>query len=203
LHDCFVQSADGAIVIINLRQNLLPVNTIKVRDKEFEVYLNESEIQQRIAEIGDEMNEEYANKNPLFIGILNGSFMFASDLMKAVNVPSEIAFIRMASYKGMESTGAVKQVLGLQENVFGRHLVLIEDIVDSGLTMDQVIKFFQERGPKSIRVATLLLKPEKLEKDLKLDYVGFEIPEKFVVGYGLDYNGHGRNLKDIYQLKGA
>jgi len=203
LHDCFVQSADGAIVIINLRQNLLPVNTIKVRDKEFEVYLNESEIQQRIAEIGDEMNEEYANKNPLFIGILNGSFMFASDLMKAVNVPSEIAFIRMASYKGMESTGAVKQVLGLQENVFGRHLVLIEDIVDSGLTMDQVIRFFQERGPKSIRVATLLLKPEKLEKDLKLDYVGFEIPEKFVVGYGLDYNGHGRNLKDIYQLKGA
>lgn len=203
MHDCFVQSADGAIVIINLRQNLLPVNTIKVRDKEFEVYLNESEIQQRIAEIGDEMNEEYANKNPLFIGILNGSFMFASDLMKAVNVPSEIAFIRMASYKGMESTGAVKQVLGLQENVFGRHLVLIEDIVDSGLTMDQVIKFFQERGPKSIRVATLLLKPEKLEKDLKLDYVGFEIPEKFVVGYGLDYNGHGRNLKDIYQLKGA
>ncbi len=203
MHDCFVQSADGAIVIINLRQNLLPVNTIKVRDKEFEVYLNESEIQKRIAEIGDEMNEEYANKNPLFIGILNGSFMFASDLMKAVNVPSEIAFIRMASYKGMESTGAVKQVLGLQENVFGRHLVLIEDIVDSGLTMDQVIKFFQERGPKSIRVATLLLKPEKLEKDLKLDYVGFEIPEKFVVGYGLDYNGHGRNLKDIYQLKGA
>ena len=203
MHDCFVQSADGAIVIINLRQNLLPVNTIKVRDKEFEVYLNESEIQKRIAEIGDEMNEEYANKNPLFIGVLNGSFMFASDLMKAVNVPSEIAFIRMASYKGMESTGAVKQVLGLQENVFGRHLVLIEDIVDSGLTMDQVIKFFQERGPKSIRVATLLLKPEKLEKDLKLDYVGFEIPEKFVVGYGLDYNGHGRNLKDIYQLKGA
>ena len=203
MHDCFVQSADGATVIINLRQNLLPVNTIKVRDKEFEVYLNESEIQKRIAEIGDEMNEEYANKNPLFIGILNGSFMFASDLMKAVNVPSEIAFIRMASYKGMESTGAVKQVLGLQENVFGRHLVLIEDIVDSGLTMDQVIKFFQERGPKSIRVATLLLKPEKLEKDLKLDYVGFEIPEKFVVGYGLDYNGHGRNLKDIYQLKGA
>lgn len=203
MHDCFVQSADGAVVIINLRQNLLPVNTIKVREKEFEVYLDETKIQQRIAEIGEEINEEYANKNPLFIGILNGSFMFASDLMKAVNVPSEIAFIRMASYKGMESTGSVKQVLGLQENVFGRHLILIEDIVDSGLTMEQVIKFFQERGPKSIRVATLLLKPEKLEKDLKLDYVGFEIPEKFVVGYGLDYNGHGRNLKDIYQLKEA
>lgn len=186
-----------------MRQNLLPVNTIKVREKEFEVYLDETKIQQRIAEIGEEINEEYANKNPLFIGILNGSFMFASDLMKAVNVPSEIAFIRMASYKGMESSGAVKQVLGLQENVFGRHLILIEDIVDSGLTMEQVIKFFQERGSKSIRVATLLLKPEKLEKDLKLDYVGFEIPEKFVVGYGLDYNGHGRNLKDIYQLKEA
>lgn len=203
MHDCFVQSADGAIVIANLRQNLLPVETIKVRDKEFEVYLDETKIQQRIAEIAQDINEEYASKNPLFIGILNGSFMFASDLMKAVNVPSEIAFIRMASYKGMESTGNVKQVLGLQENVFGRHLILLEDIVDSGLTMDEVIKFFQERGPKSIRVATLLLKPEKLEKDLKLDYVGFEIPEKFVVGYGLDYNGHGRNLKDIYQLKEA
>ncbi len=203
MHDCFVQSADGAIVITNLRQNLLPVETIKVRDKEFEVYLDETKIQQRIAEIAQDINEEYGSKNPLFIGILNGSFMFASDLMKAVTVPSEIAFIRMASYKGMESTGNVKQVLGLQENVFGRHLILIEDIVDSGLTMDEVIKFFQERGPKSIRVATLLLKPEKLEKDLKLDYVGFEIPEKFVVGYGLDYNGHGRNLKDIYQLKEA
>lgn len=203
MYDCLIQSADGAVVIINLRQNLIPVNTIKVRDKEFEVYLDETKIQQRIAEIGEEINKEYTSKNPLFIGILNGSFMFASDLMKAVNVPSEIAFIRMASYKGMESTGAVKQVLGLQENVFGRHLILLEDIVDSGITMEQVIKFFQERGPKSIRIATLLLKPEKLEKDLKLDYVGFEIPEKFVVGYGLDYNGHGRNLKDIYQLKGA
>ena len=122
------------------------MDTIKVRDKEFEVYLSETKIQARITEIAQEINEEYAIKNPLFIGILNGSFMFASDLMKAVNVPSEIAFIRMASYKGMESTGAVKQVLGLQENVFGRHLVLIEDIVDSGLTMEQVIKFFQERG---------------------------------------------------------
>ncbi len=102
----------------------------------------------------------------------------------------------------MSSSGAPKQVLGLQENVFGRHLVLIEDIIDTGITMDQVIGFFHERGPKSIKVATLLVKPEKLEKDLKLDFVGFEIPEKFVVGYGLDYDGHGRNLKDIYQLKG-
>ena len=179
------------------------MDTVKIHDKEFEVFLSETKIQERIAEIAQELNEEYANKNPLFIGILNGSFMFASDLMKAVAVPSEITFIRMASYKGMESSGAVRQVLGLQENVFGRHLILIEDIVDSGLTMEEVIKFFQERGPKSIRIAALLLKPEKLEKDINIDYVGFEIPEKFVVGYGLDYNGHGRNLKDIYQLKGA
>ena len=178
------------------------LESIKVRDKEFEVYLKDSDIQQRVATIAEEINKEYKSKNPLFIGILNGSFMFASDLMKTVNIPSEIAFIRMSSYKGMSSSGAAKQVLGLQENVFGRHLILIEDIIDTGITMAQVINFFQERGPKSIKVATLLLKPEKLEKNLKLDFVGFEIPEKFVVGYGLDYDGHGRNLKDIYQLKG-
>ncbi|MFT6053679.1 MAG: hypoxanthine phosphoribosyltransferase [Roseivirga sp.] len=178
------------------------MESIKVRDKEFEVYLASSDIQQRVAAIAEEINKEYKTKNPLFIGILNGSFMFASDLMKSVNIPCEIAFIRMSSYQGMSSSGAPKQVLGLQENVFGRHLVLIEDIIDTGITMDQVIGFFHERGPKSIKVATLLVKPEKLEKDLKLDFVGFEIPEKFVVGYGLDYDGHGRNLKDIYQLKG-
>lgn len=164
-------------------------------------FITEAQIQERISELAARINEDYQGKNPLFIGILNGSFMFVSDLMKTVSIDCEVAFIRMSSYAGMESTGSVKQVLGLQDNVFGRHIVLLEDIVDSGLTMDQTVAFFEDRGPKSVEIATLLLKPDNLEKKLSLKYVGFEIPEKFVVGYGLDYDGHGRNLKDIYQLQ--
>ena len=177
------------------------MNSITVRDKDFVSFITEAEIQKRIDELAAKINEDYDDKNPLFIGILNGSFMFVSDLMKAVNIKCEVAFIRISSYAGMESTGNVKQVLGLQDNVFGRHIVLLEDIVDSGLTMDQTVTFFEDRGPKSVEIATLLFKPANLEKKLSLKYVGFEIPEKFVVGYGLDYDGHGRNLKDIYQLQ--
>lgn len=181
--------------------NLQIVSTITVRDKEFVSFISEDQIQNRVKELAASLTADYARKNPLFIGVLNGSFMFAADLMKNVSIPCEVAFIRMSSYSGMESTGNVKQVLGLQGNVFGRHIILLEDIVDSGLTMSDTLTFFEDRGPKSVEIATLLLKPEKLEKKLSLKYVGFEIPEKFVVGYGLDYEGHGRNLKDIYQLK--
>ena len=177
------------------------MSSITVRDKAFVSFITEAQIQERISELAARINEDYQGKNPLFIGILNGSFMFVSDLMKTVSIDCEVAFIRMSSYAGMESTGSVKQVLGLQDNVFGRHIVLLEDIVDSGLTMDQTVAFFEDRGPKSVEIATLLLKPDNLEKKLSLKYVGFEIPEKFVVGYGLDYDGHGRNLKDIYQLQ--
>lgn len=177
------------------------MNVITVRDKEFVSYLTEAQIQQRIAELAAELENDYKGKNPLFIGILNGSFMFTADLMKNLSIDCEVAFIRLSSYAGMESTGSVKQVLGLQDNVFGRHIVLLEDIVDSGLTMEQTVAFFEDRGPKSVEISSLLFKPDNLVKNIRLKYVGFEIPEKFVVGYGLDYNGHGRNLKDIYQLK--
>ncbi len=177
------------------------MNSITIRDKEFVSYLTEDQIQQRVKALAKELTADYKDKNPLFIGVLNGSFMFVADLMKALSIECEVAFIRLSSYTGMESSGSVKQVLGLQDNVFGRHIILLEDIVDSGLTMEQTLVFFEDRGPKSIEIATLLLKPESLEKELRLKYVGFEIPEKFVVGYGLDYDGHGRNLKDIYQLK--
>lgn len=177
------------------------MNSITVRDKEFVSYLTEDQIQQRVKALATELTADYKDKNPLFIGVLNGSFMFVADLMKELSIECEVAFIRLSSYTGMESTGNVKQVLGLQDNVFGRHIILLEDIVDSGLTMEQTLAFFEDRGPKSVEIATLLLKPESLEKELRLKYVGFEIPEKFVVGYGLDYDGHGRNLKDIYQLK--
>lgn len=177
------------------------MKSITVRDKEFVPYLKDAKIQKKIADLAQRLEEDYKGQNPLFIGVLNGSFMFVSDLMKNFSMDCEVTFIRLSSYSGMESTGSVKQVLGLRENVFGRHIILLEDIVDSGLTMEQTVAFFEDRGPKSIEIATLLFKPEALQKDIKLKYVGFEIPEKFVVGYGLDYDGHGRNLKDIYQLK--
>ncbi len=177
------------------------MNTVTVHDKEFVTFLDSDRIAARVIELAARMNADYKDKNPLLIGVLNGSFMFISDLMKALDIPCEISFIRLSSYEGMESSGSVRQVLGLQENVFGRHVVLVEDIVDSGLTMANTVTFFEERGPKSIEIATLLTKPECLEKDLDMKYVGFEIPPKFVVGYGLDYDGLGRNFKDIYQLK--
>ena len=179
------------------------MNSITVHDKEFVSFINAEKIAARVTELAAQMNTDYQGKNPLLIGVLNGSFMFVADLMKELNCDCEITFIRLSSYEGMESTGSVRQVLGLQENVFGRHVVLLEDIVDSGLTMANTVAFFEERGPKSIEIATLLVKPESLEKNLDMKYVGFEIPNKFVVGYGLDYDGHGRNLKDIYQLKEA
>ena len=177
------------------------MNQVTVHDKEFVSFIDSDRIAARITELAAQLNADYKDKNPLFIGVLNGSFMFLADLMKALNIECEITFIRLSSYEGMESSGSVRQVLGLQENVFGRHVVLVEDIVDSGLTMANTITFFEERGPKSIEIATLLVKPECLEKELDMKYVGFEIPPKFVVGYGLDYDGQGRNLKDIYQLK--
>lgn len=177
------------------------MNSITVHDKEFVSFISEEQIAARVTKLAAQMKADYQDKNPLFIGVLNGSFMFVADLMKALDIDCEVTFIRLSSYEGMESTGSVRQVLGLQENVFGRHVVLLEDIVDSGLTMANTVEFFKERGPKSIQIATLLTKPECLEKELDMKYVGFEIPEKFVVGYGLDYDGNGRNLKDIYQLK--
>lgn len=178
------------------------MESVQIKDKCFESYISERRILNRVKDIAAQINTEYEGKNPLFVGVLNGSFMFMSDLIKRISIPCEATFIRMSSYQGMESSGVVKQVLGLQENVFGRDLIIVEDIVDSGKTMQRILEFFSERGPKSMEIATLLLKPECLEQQLDLKFVGFEIPEKFVVGYGLDYDGQGRNLKDIYQLKG-
>ena len=173
---------------------------IIVGSKKFIPYLREEDILQRIEVLAKAINKEYQGKPLLFIGVLNGSFMFASDLLKKITVPCELSFIRVASYEGTESSGSVKQVLGLQEDIFNKHVILLEDIVDSGLTMEQVLAYLQGYKPQSLEIATLLLKPECLKRDLKLPYVGFEIPNKFVVGYGLDYDGQGRNLKDIYQL---
>jgi hypoxanthine phosphoribosyltransferase len=174
---------------------------MKIKDKEFELYISEQKIQSRIEEIAKTLNEEYKEKQPLFIGIMNGSFMFASDLMKHIEIPSEITFIKVSSYEAMKSSGKIKELVGIQENIFNRDIIFLEDIVDTGQTMAHLIESFRELGPKSIRLCSLLFKPDSLKAELTIDYIGFDIPNAFVVGYGLDYDGLGRNLRDIYQLK--
>jgi hypoxanthine phosphoribosyltransferase len=173
---------------------------IKVHDKSFETYLSEETIQQRIKELAADINKDYAGKRPLFIAILNGSFMFASDLFKYLTIEAEICFIKLASYKGMKSTGKVVTSIGLEEDLFGKEVILIEDIVDTGKTLHNFLPKLIHQQPKSLKIVTLLHKPEATAFPLKLDYIGFGIPNKFVVGYGLDYDGLGRNLKEIYQL---
>ena len=173
---------------------------MKIKDKEFSIFIDKDKIAKRVAELGQQISQDYKDKNPLFIAVLNGCFMFAGDLMKYVSIPAEISFIKLNSYTKTHSSGKVKELVGLDENIFGRNLVIIEDIVDTGLTIHHLLEEFRELGPKSIEVATLLHKPEATVKKLQLKYIGFEIPKEFVVGYGLDYDGLGRNLNDIYTL---
>lgn len=177
------------------------MNYVTVHDKTFQSFLSETEIQQAVSRLGKMISADYQGKNPLFIGVLNGAFMFCSDLLKAVEIPCEVTFVRLSSYSGMESTGEVRSVVNLQEDIKDRDIILVEDIVDTGLTMQKALANFGELKPKSMEIASLLVKPDCLQCELDIKYKGFEIPEKFVVGYGLDYDGLGRNFKDIYQLK--
>lgn len=173
---------------------------VTVHDKSFEIYLSEDVIQKRVNELAQQINEDYAGKRPLFVAILNGSFMFAADLFKYLTIEAEICFIKLSSYKGMQSTGRVVTTIGLDEDLFGRDVILLEDIVDTGKTLHNFLPRLVHQQPRSLKLATLLHKPEATEFALQLDYVGFSIPNKFVLGYGLDYDGLGRNLKEIYQL---
>lgn len=173
---------------------------IKVHDKSFETYLPEEQIQQRIKEIASDINTDYAGKKPLFIAILNGSFMFAADLFKHVNIDAELCFIKLASYKGMKSSGNVVTSIGLEDDLFGKDVIIVEDIVDTGKTLHNFLPKLLHQQPKSLKIASLLHKSAATEYPLTIDYIGFDIPNKFVVGYGLDYDGLGRNLKEIYQL---
>lgn len=176
------------------------MTSIKIHDKEFEPYLTDEHIQQRIKEVAKQISEDYAGKRPLFVAVLNGSFMFAADLFKYLEIEAEICFIKLSSYKGTQSTGKVITTIGLDDDLFGREVILVEDIVDTGKTLHNFLPRLIHQQPKSLRLATLLHKPEATVHPLQLDYVGFVIPNKFVVGYGLDYDGLGRNLKEIYQL---
>ena len=174
---------------------------MKIKDKEFDIYLNISQIEERISQMGHQISNDYTHCTPLFVGILNGAFMFASQLFKHLSIQAEITFIKLSSYNKLNSSGQVTQLLGLNETLFQRDVIILEDIVDTGTTMVQMLTAMDELRPKSVEIATLLFKPDALVEKLDLKYVGFEIPDRFVVGYGLDYAGLGRNLPDIYQLK--
>ena len=173
---------------------------IKLLDKEFEISIKSKEIQNAIAKMAVKINEDLKDKNPLMVCILNGSFMFSADLMKMIEFPCQISFVKLASYEGTGSTGKVKELLGFNENLTNRSVLLLEDIVDSGITVSNCIDQLKNLGVKEIFVATLLFKPAALKKEIKLDYIGIEIPNDFIVGYGLDYDGYGRNLPDIYKI---
>ncbi len=176
-------------------------NTIvRVDDRNFRHYITHDRIQQSLADIAGQINIEYLDKNPLFLVVLNGAFMFASDLLKQIHIQCEVSFIRVSSYHGMESSQTISEVLGLEDNVINRDIIIVEDIIDTGITMEHLLNTVTENGVKSVKIATLLFKEGKFQKDYPIDFIGFSIPNDFVVGYGLDYNGYGRNLKDIYSV---
>jgi len=176
-------------------------DTITIKDKQFELFIEQEVIEQGIKRVAHQMNAELDGKNPLFLAVLNGAFMFAGELMKEVSVPSEITFVRLASYQGTATTHRVQEVLGLNESIRGRSVIVVEDIVDSGNTMVALIAELMKHEPAEVKIATLLFKPAALRQDIAPDWVALEIPNDFIVGYGLNYDGYGRNLKDIYKVK--
>ncbi|MCW1735592.1 hypoxanthine phosphoribosyltransferase [Anaerorudis cellulosivorans] len=177
------------------------MKSVKIKDKEFELFIESGKIANNIARVADQINADLKGKNPLFLVVLNGAFMFAAELMKKVSIPCEITFIRLASYKGTSSTESVTEILGLTESIENRTVVIVEDIVDSGNTLATLIEELKKHHPCEIKIASLLLKPGALKYDLQPDYIAMEVPPDFLVGYGLDYDGYGRNLADIYKLK--
>ena len=173
---------------------------IKVLDKEFEISIPAEKIQKRIAEIAQDLSRDYKDMDPVFLGILNGSFMFASDLFKNIEINAQITFLKLASYQGTTSSGNVKQLIGLNQDIKDRHVIIMEDIVDTGITLETIMRQLSGYQPASVKIVTLLFKPDSYEKDIPLDYVGFSIPNDFILGYGLDYDGYGRNTEDIYKI---
>ena len=176
------------------------MSIVKIKDKSFKTFIPEEEILKRVKIVADKLNKDMEGKNPLFLAVLNGSFVFAADLMRYITIPCEISFVKLASYQGTASTGQVKEIFGINEDLQGRTVVIIEDIVDTGRTMKRMLESLGTRSPESLHICTLLLKPEKLESPLDIEYVAMEIPNDFIVGYGLDYDQQGRNLRDIYTV---
>ncbi len=176
------------------------MSIVKIKDKTFKTSIPEAEILKRVKEVAGRINRDLEGKNPLFLAVLNGSFVFAADLMREITIPSEITFIKVASYEGTASTGEVTEVMGLANSIEGRHVVIVEDIIDTGGTMKYLVESLQKRKPASLHICSLLVKPDKLEVDLDIEYVAMNIPNEFIVGYGLDYDQQGRNLRDIYTV---
>lgn len=177
------------------------MNKIRLKDKEFQIYIHYEDIYQSIKQIASQINHDFQDKGtPVFLSILNGAFMFTGDLFKELQIDTHLSFVKFASYQGMSSSGDVKELIGLNEDLSGKHVIVLEDIVDSGLTIRMLSAEIQKYNPQSLKIATLLLKPDVYKEPIPLDYVGMEIPNDFIVGYGLDYDGLGRNLKDIYQV---
>jgi hypoxanthine phosphoribosyltransferase len=178
------------------------MEVIRVHGKKFRMFITEAQIQNEVTRIANEMNRDLADKDPIFLGILNGAFMFASDLYKQLTFPCQITFLKLASYSGTYSSGSVKQLIGIGQDLKDRVVVVLEDIVDTGVTLETIIRQLSGYQPREIKVATLLHKPEATLTEVKLDYLGMNIPNDFILGYGLDFDGYGRNFKEIYQLIG-
>ncbi|MBO6187551.1 MAG: hypoxanthine phosphoribosyltransferase [Prevotella sp.] len=176
------------------------MSIVKIKDKTFETSIPEATIKERVRQLAQQMSKDLDGKNPVLLGVLNGSFIFAADLMREMTIPCEISFVKLASYQGTTSTGKVHEVLGINEDLSGRHVVIVEDIVDTGRTMKQMVESLGTRNPASIHICTLFVKPDKLEEKLDIEYAAFSIPNDFIVGYGLDYDQQGRGLKEIFTL---
>lgn len=177
------------------------MSVIKIHDREFEKSISREEIAAQVKRVAEKINKDYAGKRPLLLGVLNGCFMFVSDLMKELEIECEISFVKFSSYQGSETTGTVNQVMGLTESIEGRDVIIVEDIVDTGLTMHKMLQTLAENKPASLAIASLFLKPARLRVPVEVKYSAFEIPDRFIVGYGLDYDGLGRNLPDVYDVK--
>lgn len=176
------------------------METIQVKDKKFAISIKEEEILKQVDRVAAEINRDFAGKNPLFLSVLNGAFMFTSDLMKRITIPCEVQFVKLSSYDGMDTTGKVKKMIGLNDDIKGRSVVIVEDIVDTGITMKNLLDDLKTQEPAEVDVCALLVKPEKLKVELELKYVAMQIPNGFILGYGLDYDGYGRNYPNIYTV---
>jgi len=176
------------------------MSVIQVWDKKFEPFIDTKTIDAAVQKIALQVNHDYKDKNPLLLGLLNGAFMFAGDLMRKLTIPCEISFVKYSSYTGTESTTKVKELIGLGEEITGRHIIIVEDIVDTGITMNNLLVELRKKNPIDVKIACFCFKPAAFRKSFTIDYLGMSIPNDFIVGYGLDYNGHGRNLSEIYRI---
>ena len=173
---------------------------IKVKDKDFEISIDAFTIDAAVQKMANDINRDYEGKNPLFLAILNGSFVFAADLIRKITIPCQISFVKLASYSGTSSTEEVRELIGLNEDLSGRHLIIVEDIVDTGITLERLLQDLEKFKPASVKLACFTFKKEAFKKNFRIDYLGITIPNESVVGYGLDYDGYGRNLPDIYKI---